>query len=49
MDKELLKKSIEDVEKSLEMSRDNKRKSEQHIAEGELILEVFMKKLKELE
>lgn len=45
MDKELLEKSIADVEKSLEMSRENKRQAEQHIEEGELILKVFREEL----
>lgn len=48
MDKELLLESIKSVEESLETSRDNKKKAEQHIAEGEVILKAFKKELEKL-
>lgn len=46
MDEELLEKSIIDVEKSLEVSRDNLKKAQHHIDEGELILALFKEQLK---
>jgi septal ring factor EnvC (AmiA/AmiB activator) len=46
MDKALLKESIKSVEESIKVSKDNLKKAEQHIAEGELILKVFREQLK---
>ena len=46
MDKELLKKSIEDVEKSLNTSRENLVKVQQHIDEGEVILKALNAEMK---
>jgi hypothetical protein len=41
MDKELLQESIKSVEESVQTSRDNLKKAQQHISEGEVILEAF--------
>jgi septal ring factor EnvC (AmiA/AmiB activator) len=46
MDKALLKESIKSVEESIKVSKDNLKKAEQHIAEGELILKAFREQLK---
>lgn len=48
MDKELLEQSIKDVEASLQTSRDNKKRAEQHIEEGEVILNAFRQELEKL-
>lgn len=45
LDKELLEQSIKDIEESIQVSRDNKKKAEHHIAEGEVILEAFKQEL----
>lgn len=48
MDKKLLEESIKSVEESLKVSKDNKKKAEQHIEEGEIILRAFREELKSL-
>ena len=41
MDKELLQESIKAIEESINTSKDNLKKAQQHIAEGEVILDAF--------
>jgi len=41
MDKELLEKSIKEIEESIETSKDNLKKSKQHLDEGEIILKAL--------
>jgi|GEM_PF-4139191 len=48
MDKELLKISIEEVEKSVNTSKDNLKKAQQHIDEGEVILSALKEELNKL-
>ena len=45
MDKSLLKESIKNVEEGIKTSKENKAKTEQHIEEGEIILEALKAKL----
>jgi flagellar hook-basal body complex protein FliE len=46
MDKVLLKESIKQVEESVKVSKDNLRKAQQHIDEGEVILKALKAELK---
>lgn len=48
MNKELLEKSIEDVEKGLEVSKDNLIKAQHHIDEGEIILKALKMELEKV-
>jgi septal ring factor EnvC (AmiA/AmiB activator) len=45
MDKELLQQSIKDIEESIKISKDNLKKAQQHIEEGEVILEALNNQL----
>jgi len=45
MDKTLLEESIKQVEESVTTSKDNLKKAQQHIDEGEVILEALKNKL----
>jgi hypothetical protein len=49
MDKELLEESIKEIEKSIETSKDNLKKSKQHLDEGEVILFALKEELKKLQ
>ena len=46
MDKALLKESIKQVEESVKISKDNLKKAQQHIDEGEVILKALKEELK---
>lgn len=46
MDKEMLKASIKSVEDSIKVSKDNLKKAQQHIEEGEVILKALRQELK---
>jgi septal ring factor EnvC (AmiA/AmiB activator) len=46
VDRELLKESIKQVEASVKTSRDNLKKAQQHIDEGEVILKALKESLK---
>jgi hypothetical protein len=48
MDKELLEKSIKDIEESITISKDNFKKAQQHIDEGEIILKALQEEFKKL-
>jgi len=46
MDKKLLIESIKQVEESVKVSKDNLKKAQQHIDEGEVILKALKAELK---
>jgi hypothetical protein len=46
MDKILLKESIKQVEESVRISKENLKKAQQHIDEGEVILKALKAELK---
>jgi len=48
MNKILLKESIEHVKKGIATSKENIKKSQHQLDEGEIILKLFQEKLKEL-
>ena len=48
MDKALLEESIKEIEKSVQVSRDNLAKAQQHIEEGEVILAALQAELKKI-
>lgn len=48
MDKLLLKESIKQVEDSVNISKDNLKKAQQHIDEGEVILKALKEAFKKL-
>lgn len=48
MDRDLLKESIKQVEESVKVSKDNLKKAQQHIEEGEVILTALKFQLKNL-
>lgn len=48
MDKELLQESIKAIEESVNISKDNLKKAQQHIDEGEVILKALKVELEVL-
>jgi hypothetical protein len=48
MDKTLLEESIKQIEESVATSKDNLKKAQQHIDEGEVILEALKTELSKL-